>query len=229
MRTRNSELTVGIFVILAAAALFFLALKVSGLVGGSYGDTYTLTANFNNVNGLKPRAKVSISGVTVGRVNSIQLDPKTLLAHVTLDMDSKLTLLSDGEQQKLRNDAIAALKASAGFQALNANEQNKKLQETTHNFTNITTIDDDAYVSVATNGLLGEKYLKISPGAGEKYYVAGDQIGNTQGTLDLEDLINKFIAGSGSSKPAASPEAPAANTAAVAPAASTGDAAFGDF
>lgn len=223
MRTRNSELTVGIFVILAAIALFFLALKVSGLVSGNYGDTYTLTANFNNVNGLKPRAKVSISGVTVGRVNSISLDPKTMLAHVTLDMDSKLTMFDQAEQQKLRNAAIANLKSSANYQALNANEQNKKLQETTHNFTNITMIDDDAYVSVATNGLLGEKYLKISPGAGERYYAAGEQIGNTQGTLDLEDLINKFIAGSGS-KPAESAPATTSN-----PAATTPDASFGDF
>ncbi|XID75080.1 outer membrane lipid asymmetry maintenance protein MlaD [Alkanindiges sp. WGS2144] len=156
MRTRSSELTVGIFVIVAALALFFLAMKVSGLIGSNYGDTYTLSAQFNNVNGLKPRAKISISGVTVGRVKDIHLDPETLQAEVVMDIDSK-----------------------------------------------VNTIDDDAYVMVATNGILGEKYLKIVPGAGEKYYKNGDVVTQTQGSMDIEDLINKFITGNaGASKTA---------------------------
>lgn len=157
MRTRSSELTVGIFVIVAAIALFFLAMKVSGLLGSNYGDTYTLTAQFNNVNGLKPRAKITISGVTIGRVTDIHLDPKTLQAEVVLEIDS-----------------------------------------------NVKTIDDDAYAMVATNGILGEKYLKIVPGAGEKYYKAGDRITQTQGSMDIEDLINKFITGNAGANKTAS-------------------------
>lgn len=158
MRTRSSELAVGIFVIVAAMALFFLAMKVSGLLGNNYGDTYTLTAQFNNVNGLKPRAKISISGVTIGRVSDIYLDPKTLQAAVVMEIDSK-----------------------------------------------VKTIDDDAYAMVATNGILGEKYLKIVPGAGEKYYKAGDVITQTQGSMDIEDLINKFITGNAGANKTAAP------------------------
>jgi phospholipid/cholesterol/gamma-HCH transport system substrate-binding protein len=161
MRTRSSELTVGVFVIVAAIALFFLAMKVSGLIGNNYGDTYTLTAQFNNVNGLKPRAKITISGVTIGRVSDIRLNAETLQAEVVMDIDSS-----------------------------------------------VQTIDDDAYAMVATNGILGEKYLKIIPGAGEKYYKAGDRITQTQGSMDIEDLINKFITGNAGAKaaPAASAE-----------------------
>jgi len=56
---------------------------------------------------------------------------------------------------------------------------------------------------VATNGLLGEKYLKIVPGGGLNYVKRGESIGNTQGTMDLEDLITKFITGgAGKSKDA---------------------------
>jgi phospholipid/cholesterol/gamma-HCH transport system substrate-binding protein len=174
MRSRSSELAVGIFVILAAVALFFLAMKVSGLAGNNYGSSYTLTAQFNNVNGLKPRAKITISGVTVGRVKAISLDPKTLQANVAMSIDA-----------------------------------------------DVKSIDDDAYVMVATNGILGEKYLKIVPGAGEKYYKDGDVITQTQGTMDIEDLINKFVTGGAGST--------AASAKAAAPAANPPQESFGDF
>ncbi|NLZ86689.1 MAG: outer membrane lipid asymmetry maintenance protein MlaD, partial [Gammaproteobacteria bacterium] len=51
------------------------------------------------------------------------------------------------------------------------------------------------YIMVATNGLLGEKYLKIIPGGGLSYLQRGDQIANTQGTMEIEDLVTKFITG----------------------------------
>ena len=165
MRTRSSELTVGVFVIIALIALFFLAMKVSGLTDSNYGDTYTLSAQFNNVNGLKPRAKITISGVTIGRVSRIELDPKTLQANVVMDIDAQ-----------------------------------------------VDSIDDDAYVMVATNGILGEKYLKVVPGAGEKYYKNGDVIYQTQGSMDIEDLINKFITGGAGSTPKAAAPAVEAPT-----------------
>ncbi len=65
MKSRTSELVVGIFVIIFGIALFFLAMKVSGLVGTNLSDGYTMKAQFDNVNGLKPRAKVTMSGVTI--------------------------------------------------------------------------------------------------------------------------------------------------------------------
>ncbi|MDI7116019.1 MlaD family protein, partial [Klebsiella pneumoniae] len=64
MKSRTSELAVGIVVIIFGIALFFLAMKVSGLVGTNLIVGYTMKAQFDNVNGLKPRAKVTMSGVT---------------------------------------------------------------------------------------------------------------------------------------------------------------------
>jgi len=63
MKSRASELAVGIFVILFGIALFFLAMRVSGLVGSNLKDGYPMSAVFENVNGIKPRAKVTLSGV----------------------------------------------------------------------------------------------------------------------------------------------------------------------
>jgi phospholipid/cholesterol/gamma-HCH transport system substrate-binding protein len=77
------ELTAGIFLLLAIAALIFLAVQATDR-GIAVGDGYTVTANFTNIGGLKPRAKVSMAGVTIGTVDSINLDPDTLEARVVM-------------------------------------------------------------------------------------------------------------------------------------------------
>jgi phospholipid/cholesterol/gamma-HCH transport system substrate-binding protein len=77
------ELTAGLFLLLAIAALIFLAIQATDR-GVAVGDGYTVTANFTNIGGLKPRAKVSMAGVTVGTVESINLDPATLEARVSM-------------------------------------------------------------------------------------------------------------------------------------------------
>ena len=91
MKSRTSELAVGVFVILFGVALFFLAMKVSGLMGTKLQDSYNMTATFDNVNGIKPRAKVALSGVKVGEVEDIKLDPMTRLATVHIKLDGTLT------------------------------------------------------------------------------------------------------------------------------------------
>jgi phospholipid/cholesterol/gamma-HCH transport system substrate-binding protein len=67
--------------------LVFLAMKAANLgsVGGS--DTYSLQARFDNIGGLKPRAPVRSAGVTVGRVTSISLDPKTFQGVVKMEIE----------------------------------------------------------------------------------------------------------------------------------------------
>lgn len=105
MKTRTQELSVGVFVIIAIVALFFLALKVSGLVNVlGQQNTYTLTANFNNVGGLTKNAKVSMSGVTIGKVESVSLDPKLFNARVTLAIHSNM--------QTISRDAYARIKTA---------------------------------------------------------------------------------------------------------------------
>ncbi|ENX33251.1 hypothetical protein F889_03190 [Acinetobacter colistiniresistens] len=195
MKSRTSELAVGIFVIIFGIALFFLAMKVSGLVGTNLRDSYSMTAQFDNVNGLKPRAKVTMSGVTIGRVESITLDPVTRLATVKFDLDGKLTSFNPEQLKEVQKNALEELHYSSDYQQADAAKQKEMEQQLIANMTSITTLDDDAYIMVATNGLLGEKYLKVVPGGGINYLKRGEMVSNTQGTMDLEDLISKFITG----------------------------------
>ena len=195
MKSRTSELAVGVFVILTGIALFFLAMKVSGLVGTNLRDSYNMTATFDNVNGLKPRAKVTMSGVTIGRVNDISLDPVSRLATVEFELDGKLTSFNPEQLKTVQNYALEELRYSAEYQEANPQQQKEMEQQLLGNMKSITSIDEDAYIMVATNGLLGEKYLKVVPGGGLNFIKRGESIANTQGTMDLEDLISKFITG----------------------------------
>ena len=74
MRMRTVEISVGAFVLAGALALTFLAVKVSGVNLSQATDSYQITARFDDVAGLRPRAKVSLAGVTIGRVSDIQVD-----------------------------------------------------------------------------------------------------------------------------------------------------------
>ena len=87
MGKKSIETLVGVFVLLGMAGLVFLALKAANLGSVGNGDAYTVQARFDNIGGLKPRAPVRAAGVTVGRVKSIMLDPKTFQGVVTLDID----------------------------------------------------------------------------------------------------------------------------------------------
>jgi len=54
-------------------------------------------------------------------------------------------------------------------------------------------IPTDSSIKVASSGLLGTKFIKLEPGADDTYLQEGDEIMFTQSTIDLEDLIGKFI------------------------------------
>jgi len=56
-------------------------------------------------------------------------------------------------------------------------------------------LTDDAIVSVKTNGLIGDKYLKIAPGGLGDPVNAGETLFDTNPAIDLEDLISKFAFG----------------------------------
>jgi len=86
IQSKQTEILVGLFVAAGLAALFMLAMKVSNL--GDFTDEkgYQVTANFQNIGGLKPRSPVSMAGVRVGRVADIKLDPNTYDAVVTINV-----------------------------------------------------------------------------------------------------------------------------------------------
>jgi phospholipid/cholesterol/gamma-HCH transport system substrate-binding protein len=87
MGKRGIETLVGLFVLLGMLGLVFLALQAANLGSMGSGDTYAIQARFDNIGGLKARAPVRTAGVVVGRVKSIQLDPKTFQGLVIMDIE----------------------------------------------------------------------------------------------------------------------------------------------
>lgn len=87
MQSRTLEIGVGLFLLAGLLALLLLALRVSGLSAVGSGDTYRLYAYFDNVAGLTPRAKVTMAGVTIGKVVAVDLDKERYTGRVTLEVD----------------------------------------------------------------------------------------------------------------------------------------------
>ena len=56
-------------------------------------------------------------------------------------------------------------------------------------------IQEDAIASIKTKGLIGEKYIEITPGGSEKIIPPGGRIRDTQPAVDLEELISNFVFG----------------------------------
>ncbi len=57
-------------------------------------------------------------------------------------------------------------------------------------------LEEDVIASIKTMGIIGDKYIAISPGASDVYIGAGGTIRETQPPLDLENLVSKYVFGS---------------------------------
>lgn len=99
MKQKSIDFLVGLFVIAGLAALTMLALKTANLTAflNSFAsqNTYTITAEFDNIGSLKNNAPIKVAGVVIGRVNKIALDPKSLRAVVTMRLDKTYPLNQD--------------------------------------------------------------------------------------------------------------------------------------
>ena len=133
MGRKGIESLVGFFVLLGIVGLLFLALKAANL--GSFTssrDTYSLTAKFDNIGGLKVRAPVRSAGVTVGRVASITLDPKTYQGVVRLDMQRSVQFPADSSARILTSgllgDQYVGLEAGAEEKVFAAGDVIKQTQ-----------------------------------------------------------------------------------------------------
>lgn len=147
MKRGSIEMSVGIFVLVGLVAVGYLAVKL-GKMEIMGGDHYTVKARFTSVSGLTTGARVEISGVPVGKVSAIELDPKTMYAVVSMAIRKGVDLTSD------------------------------------------------AIASVRTAGLIGDKFIKISPGAGDENLKNGDFITETEPAINIEELIGKYVFGS---------------------------------
>ncbi len=147
MKKNTLELFVGIFVLLGMTAVGYLTIKLgaSSMMGG---DTYLLEARFANASGLHVGSTALLAGITVGRVETLEMDPNDYSAIATLRLSSRL---------RLPTDSMASIK---------------------------------------TSGLIGDKYISLSPGADETYLAPGTRIIMTESAVDLESLISKMAFGS---------------------------------
>lgn len=146
MNNRVIEFYVGIFIIIGVACSAYLLVEL-GELKILKKDSYTVTAYFSSVAGLKNGAAVEMAGVEIGNVESVTLDMKKLLAKVVL---------------RLKGEVI---------------------------------LSEDVIASVKTSGIIGDKFISISPGGSEERLNPGDTVFNTESAIDIESLVSKYIFG----------------------------------
>jgi phospholipid/cholesterol/gamma-HCH transport system substrate-binding protein len=69
-------------------------------------------------------------------------------------------------------------------------------------------LPSDTIASIKTSGLIGDKYVALTPGADSTNLPPGGTITDTESAMDLESIISRFAFGNVSSPPAPSPSAP---------------------
>jgi phospholipid/cholesterol/gamma-HCH transport system substrate-binding protein len=144
MKKLSLEFVVGLFLVIGAACLAYLSIKIARKEF-SQGGGYPVQALFSNGNGLRSGSPVMIAGVEIGRVKRIALQ----------DYEAKVVMVIQPEVV-LQKDVIASIK---------------------------------------TKGLIGEKYVEITPGAADEKIPPGGMIHGTEPAMDLEGLISKFVQG----------------------------------
>ncbi|HTD06425.1 outer membrane lipid asymmetry maintenance protein MlaD [Undibacterium sp.] len=106
MQKKSLDFWVGLFVLLGAAALLFLALKAGNMSSLSTEKTYDVITSFDNIGGLKPRAPVKSAGVVVGRVGEIKFDDKKFQASVTLQLEDRYKFPKDSSAKILTSGLL---------------------------------------------------------------------------------------------------------------------------
>ena len=106
MQRSKIDVWVGLFVMVGLGAILFLALKSANLLSLSFQSEYWVTARFDNVGGLKPRAAVKSAGVVVGRIESISFDDKTFQALVTMSLEKRYVFPKDSSIKVLTSGLL---------------------------------------------------------------------------------------------------------------------------
>ncbi|MDA3785648.1 MAG: outer membrane lipid asymmetry maintenance protein MlaD [Deltaproteobacteria bacterium] len=146
MKKTHFDFIVGLFLLVGFGAFAYMTTQYGEFSLFESGKYYDVSAEFNNVTGLKVGANVSMAGVEIGKVSGIRLT-EDYMAHVTLYLEKRV---------KIAEDAIASIK---------------------------------------TQGIIGDKFIKISQGGSEDFLKDGDFLFETESTVDLEDLISQFVFG----------------------------------
>lgn len=146
MTNQATETLIGAVVLVVAGFFLFYAANTAEV---SLGGGYPLVAEFRAAEGLSPGSEVRLSGVKVGTVTSVALNPDNYFAVVGLAIDDNVRL------------------------------------------------PEDSVAKIASEGLLGGNFVDIDPGGSDFMLEAGALIENTQGSINLLDLVSKAIHGGG--------------------------------
>ena len=107
MQNKKSEIWVGIFLLLAIIAGLFLCLRVANISAWRSAPTWSLSAEFDNIGGLKAGSPVKIGGVVIGRVTHISLDDTTLTPTVSLAINNQyLNKIPDSSSLAIRTQGL---------------------------------------------------------------------------------------------------------------------------
>lgn len=106
MQTKKTEIWVGIFLVIALLAALFICLKAADVASMRTEPTYRITATFDNIGGVKVHSPVRIGGVVIGRVADIELDPKTYLPRVSLDIEERYNQIPDTSSLAIRTSGL---------------------------------------------------------------------------------------------------------------------------
>ena len=106
MQRSKNDVWVGLFVLIGAVAILFLALQSANLLSLNFQKTYSVKAKFDNVGGVKPKAAVRSAGVVVGRVENITFDDKSFQAVITLALESRYVFPKDSSLKILTSGLL---------------------------------------------------------------------------------------------------------------------------
>lgn len=102
MKRSSLETLIGATVVVIALVFFQYSFKAGDV--GATGDSYTVHAEFSSVGALRVGDDVSVSGVKIGNVSAIDLNPETFLARVSMAV---------GQQYKLPTDTAAMISSQS--------------------------------------------------------------------------------------------------------------------
>lgn len=144
MKRINIEIAVGLFVVIGFVCFAWMSVRL-GDVSFFEKPSYQVSARFGSVSGLKPNSRIEISGVEVGKVVSINLEPKLY-------------------------EAVVMMKINQGV-----------------------ALQEDTIASIRTAGIIGDRYVNITPGGLDAIIADGGEITETESAINFEDLLSKYI------------------------------------
>ena len=144
MKNLKFQLSAIFFVTIGLVCLTYYSIRIEDTPLRD-SESYSLTARFISVSGLREGAHVEMSGVKIGKVEKIYLDKSSYEAIVEIRIIRSLNL------------------------------------------------QEDAIASVRSRGLIGDKYIKIAPGGSDHMLLPGDEIDQTESSIEIEELISKYI------------------------------------